>query len=135
MTLASSMKTNPVKLPFSVADTTAGPVLRWENDRLTVEFSDYLQATRRIAFNDVCHFEWIVEDELDPTISPYDGVVEVLDSPVLARLTEIGEISPDKENAHRHWVIGFNEVAAYLVVIFRDFDLMECESSLERKTS
>lgn len=129
------MKTKPVKLPFSVADTTAGPVLRWEKDRLTVEFSDCLQATRRIAFNDVCHFEWLVEDELDPTIFPYDGVVEVLDSPVLARLTEIGEISPDKENAHRHWVIGFNEVAAYLVVISRDFDLIECESSLERKTS
>ena len=135
MTLASSMKTKPVKLPFSVADTTAGPVLRWENERLTVEFSDYLRARCHITFNQVCHFEWLVEDELDSTIFPYDGVVEVLDSPVIARLTELGEISPEQENARRHWVIGFNEVAAYLVVIFRDFDLVERESSLERKTS
>lgn len=129
------MKTNPVKFPISIADTTAGPVLRWEDDRLTVEFSDYLQTRCCVTFNEVCHFEWLVEDELDSTIFPYDGIVEVLESPLIARLTKIGEISPDKENAQRHWVIGFNEVAAYLVVIFRDFDLMERESLLERQSS
>lgn len=129
------MKTKPVKFPFSIADTTAGPLLRWESERLTVEFSDYLQARCQIAFNEVCHFEWLVEDELDSTIFPYDGAVEVVESPVIARLTAIGEISQGIGTGYRHWVIGFNEVGAKLVVIFRDFDLMEPKTSLERRPS
>lgn len=129
------MKTKPVNFPFSVADTTAGPVLRWENERLTVEFSDYLQTRCNVTFNEVCHFEWLVEDELDSTIFPYDGAVEVVESPVIARLTAIGQISPGIGTGYRHWVIGFNEVGAKLVVIFRGSDLMERESSLERQTS
>jgi hypothetical protein len=69
------MKTKPVSFPFSVADTTAGPALRWESERLTVEFSDYLKTPCHLVFSDVCHFEWLAEDELDSTIFSYDGVV------------------------------------------------------------
>ena len=125
------MKTGPVSFPFSVADTTAGPVLRWESERLTVEFSDYLKAPCHLVFRGVCHFEWLVEDELDSKIFPYDGAVEVVESPIIARLAEIGEISADARNGYRHWVIGFNEVGAYLVVIFQDLDLAEPEPSLK----
>ena len=122
------MKTKPISFPFSVADTTSGPVLRWESERLTVEFSDYLKSPCHLVFSEVCHFEWLVEDELDSTIFSYDSAVEVVESPIIARLTEIGEISANTRSGYRHWVIGFNEVGAYLVVIFRNLDWIGAET-------
>ena len=129
------MKTKPVGLPFSVADAIAGPELHWANDRLTLAFSDFLGAPRIIGFNEVSHFEWLAEDELDPAVFPYDRVVEVVDSPVIARLVETGAVSDHAKNGCRHWVIGFNEACAYLVVIFRDFDFVAAESGSDKLPS
>lgn len=128
------MKTRPADFPFSVADTSAGPELRWANDRLTVGFIDYQGTPCLIRFNDVSHFEWMAGDELDPKIFAYDNVVEVIDSPIINRLIEIGEISESLKGDYRHWVIGFNEAGAYLVVIFRDFESIDPETQIERQS-
>jgi hypothetical protein len=128
------MRTRPADFPFSVADTSAGPELHWANDRLIVEFNDYQGNLCRIRFNDVSHFEWVAEDELDPKIFAYDNVVEVIHSPIIHRLIEIGEISESLKGDYRHWVIGFNEAGAYLVVIFRDFDSIDPENRIERES-
>ena len=128
------MKTRSVDFPFPVADTSAGPQLHWATDRLTVEFNDYQGSPCLVRFNDVPHFEWVAEDELDPKIFAYDNVVEVVDSPIIHRLIKIGEIPEFQKGDYRHWVIGFNEVGAYLVVIFRDFDSIQPETPLERRS-
>jgi hypothetical protein len=115
------MRTKSVSFPFSVADTSAGPVIQWENGQLTVGFSDYREVPCRVVFDEVSHFEWLVEDELDSRVFAYDGIVEVIDSPLIARLVEIGEMTSETRGQFRHLVIGFNEVSAYLVVVCRAF--------------
>jgi hypothetical protein len=118
------MKTKPVSFPFSVADTSAGPVIKWENDRLTVEFSDYLETACQVCFDEVPHFEWLTDGELDPGIFPYDGVVEVIESPLIDRMVKSGGIAEGWRGEYRHLVIGFNEVGAYLVIVCRRFEAM-----------
>jgi hypothetical protein len=111
------MRTKPVSFPFPVADTSSGPAIQWENGKLTVGFSDYEETPCRIIFDEVSHFEWLAEDELDSKIFAYDGVVEVIDSTLIDRLVQIGVIAPESRSRFRHLVIGFNEVSAYLVVV------------------
>ena len=111
--------TKPFVFPFPVADTESGPVVQWDSYSLTLQFTDYQANQCEVVFRDVSHFEFLVEDELDSTIYQYDGAVEVIDSPVIARLVEIGDISSDEAESFRHLVIGFNEIGAYLAVICR----------------
>ena len=115
----TTVKTKRFAFPFAVADTEDGPVVTWESHSLLLQFTDYLSNRCEVAFRDVSHFEFLVEDELDSTIYQYDGAVEVIDSPVIARLIEIGDIAGDEAKDFRHLVIGFNEIGAYLVVVCR----------------
>ena len=113
-------KTKPFAFPFPVADTDSGPVVQWKDHSLHLQFTDYLTNQCEVIFDDVSHFEFLVEDELDPSVYDYDGVVEMIDSPVIARLIEIGDISSQDAKNFHHIIIGFNEIGSYLVVIFRN---------------
>jgi hypothetical protein len=115
------MQTKPVSFPFPVADTSTGPVIQWKNDRLTVEFSDHEDAACLVSFHEVPHFEWLTDGELDPGVFPYDGVVEVIESPLIDRMVKSGGIAGGWKDEYRHLVIGFNEVGAYLVIVCRRF--------------
>ena len=116
------MQTKAVSFPFSVADTSAGPVIKWDNDRLTVEFRDYREEACRVSFDEVPHFAWLTEGELDPAVFPYDGVVEVIESPLIDQIVKSGGIAEDWRGEYRHLVIGFNEAGAYLVIVCRRFE-------------
>ncbi len=115
-------RTKSFPFPFPVADTEAGPILNWDSQILTLNFTDYQNVARAVRFLEVSHFELLVEDELDCTIYQYDGAVEVLDSPLIARLVEIGEISQGDSASFKHLVIGFNEVGSFLVVVCRTLE-------------
>lgn len=116
------MQTKTVSFPFSVADTSAGPAIKWDNDQLTVEFSDYQEGACRVSFDEVPHFEWLTDGELDPCAFPYDGVVEVIDSPLIDQMVKSGGIAEGWKGEYRHLVIGFNEVGSYLVIVCRRFE-------------
>ena len=112
-------KTKPFGLPFPVADTECGPVLKWERECLTVSFTTLMKDPVELIFEDVPHFEWVAEGVLDPRSHPDDGAVRVVDSPLIKRFVEIGTLTR-KEAAHcTHAVIGFNELGTYLVIVFR----------------
>ncbi|MFC7339631.1 hypothetical protein ACFQY0_20750 [Haloferula chungangensis] len=115
-------RTKSFPFPFPVADTEAGPVLNWDSQTLSLNFTDYQNIARTVRFVEVSHFELLVEDELDCTIYHYDGAVEVLDSPLIAKLVEIGEINQGDSVSFKHLVIGFNEVGAFLVVVCRSLE-------------
>ena len=112
------MKTKPLAFP-SVADTEAGPELRWVSGDLFVEFHDYRNEPQRVQFIDVPQFELLDESELDSTVFAYDGAIEVNGSTLIRRLVEIGSIRDAESEVYRHLVIGFNEIGAFLVVICR----------------
>ncbi|MCG8509055.1 MAG: hypothetical protein MI741_07480, partial [Rhodospirillales bacterium] len=71
----------------------------------------------------VPHFRFVSEDELDSYVYQYDAVVEVVDSQLIKRLAELGEIADGEVEAFHHVVIGFNETGAYLIVVFRDLEV------------
>ena len=124
-----AIRTKPYSFPFPVADTEAGPTLNWDSQILTVAFTDYHSIARTVRFCEVSHFELVVEDELDCTIYQYDGAVEVIDSPLIARLIDIGEIPSDDSGSFKHLVIGFNEVGAFLVVVCRTLETEEAQQA------
>jgi hypothetical protein len=121
------MRTESFDFPFPVADTESGPVIQWKAHSLLLEFTDYLGNLCRVEFSEVPHFEFLSEDELNAGLYRYDGVVEVLDSPVISRLIEIGEIAAAESGRFHHLVIGFNEIGSYLVVICRSIAKMQPE--------
>ena len=116
------MKTKPLAFP-SVADTEAGPEIRWASGDLTVEFRDWQGVAHSARFIDVPHFELLGEGELDSAMFACDGAVEVSESPLIGQLAGPGAISD--ANDYRHLVIGFNEIGSFLVVICRDFNMGE----------
>lgn len=122
--------TKPFSFPFPVADTESGPVIEWDSHALNLRFTDYLSNRCEVVFRDVSHFEFLVEDELDSRIYQYDGAVEVVDSPVIAKLIEIGDIPAGEAEHFRHLVIGFNEIGAYLVVVCRDLESKRAEQDV-----
>ena len=116
------MQTKRYPFPFPVADTNAGPVVTWAAYTLSVEFTDYQAIQRRVVFHEVPHFEFVSEDELDSTIFQYDGAVEVLNSPLISKLVEVGEITASEAKEFQHLAIGFNEIGSYLVVVCRSIE-------------
>lgn len=121
------LRTKSFAFPFPVADTEEGPRFTWDSFTLTLEFVDYLGISREVHFTGVSHYELLSEDELDSKVFQYDGAVEVLDSPLVDRLIEIGEITADERRSFRHLVIGFNEIGSYLVVVYRSLDTTKAE--------
>jgi len=116
------MQTKAISLPFSVAAASLKKKIKWDNDRLTVEFTDYQETACQISFDEVPHFEWLSDGELDPGIFPYDGVVEVIGSPLIDQIVKAGGIAESWRGEYRHLVIGFNEVGSYLVIVCRRFE-------------
>ncbi|MEM7244475.1 MAG: hypothetical protein AAF533_03990 [Acidobacteriota bacterium] len=114
------MKTRPFSLPCAVADTQAGPVMRWERSDLTLSFTDYQDEPCCLRFEDVPHFELLADGELDGRVFFDDGAVEVLGSPVMAKLVEVGALTDSEAEAHRHVVIGFNEIGSFLSIVYRN---------------
>ena len=131
----TTVMTKPFAFPFAVADTESGPVVTWDSYSLLLQFTDYRSNRCEVMFRDVSHFEFLVEDELDSKNYQYDGVVEVVGSPVIARLIEIGDISRDEAQHLRHLVIGFNEIGAYLVVVCRDLGPKPAEGGADQSTA
>ena len=115
--------------PFPVADTEGGPVITWRAFDLRLTFTDYLGNDCEAIFREVSHYELLVEDELDSTIYRYDGVVEVVDSPIIQKLVEIGDITKAESRDYQHIVIGFNEIGSYLVVICRTVETKLAEQA------
>ena len=115
------MQTRTFSLPFSVADAEEGPIIKWEKYSLLIQFKSFENRTCEIAFFEVSHFEFLVEDELDSKIFQYDGAVEILDSQTTNNLVSIGEISKEEASSFRHVVIGFNEIGSYLSVVFKGY--------------
>jgi len=87
-----------------------GPVIQWSRHSLFLEFTDWREDPRRVEFREVPHFEFVLEDELTPGAYQYDGTVEVVDSPLIARLVELGEINAADRKHFHHIIIGFNEI-------------------------
>ncbi len=116
------MDTRPLVFP-SVADTEAGPELQWALGDLFVRFRDWKDEPHEVQFIDVPHFEFLGEGELDTAVFACDGALEVIDSPLIARLVNVGEICEAEADAYRHLVIGFNEIGSFLVVVCSDLNL------------
>lgn len=118
------VRTKPYSFPYSVIDLEKGPVISWATFTLSLSFIDFLGENREIEFHDVTHFELVSEDEFDSRFFRNDEIVEVIDSPIIAKLIDIGEIHKDDAFAFRHIVIGFNEIGSYLVVIFLELEII-----------
>ncbi|MEO0474892.1 MAG: hypothetical protein AAF085_02820 [Planctomycetota bacterium] len=114
-------RTKRFSLPFPVADTEAGPCIVWDSFTLKASFTDYCGKLREFCFSELSHFEFVSEDELDSNLYQYDGAVEVLNSQIISRLIEIGEIPETDRQDYHHVVVGFNEIGSYLVVVFKSF--------------
>jgi len=112
-------KTKSINFPCSVADTESGPKIVWEKQKLILEFQSYLKEACIVQFGEVDHFELLVEDELDSELYHYDGAVEVLESEIIDRLVAIGNIDKSDASNYKHYVIGFNEIGAYISVVFK----------------
>ena len=55
------MKVRSFNLPFSVADTESGPIIKWENFQLKVTFHSYQNLECDLVFEEVTHFELLAE--------------------------------------------------------------------------
>ncbi|WP_035601253.1 hypothetical protein [Haloferula sp. BvORR071] len=118
---------NIQRLPFPpVADTEAGPVIRWESGDLIVEFRDYKTEEHHVQFVDVPHFALLGEGEMDGSKFAYDSSMEVINSPLIASLVKHGAIF---SNDYRHLVIGFNEIGSFLEVVCRDLKVSSGSAS------
>ncbi|MCX7554759.1 hypothetical protein OS175_12830 [Marinicella sp. S1101] len=115
------MQTRSFRLPFSVADTEEGPIIKWDKYSLLVQFKSFENRACEIVFSEVSHFEFLVEDELDSKIFQYDGAIEIIDSQTINNLVSIGEISKEEISSFHHVVIGFNEIGSYLSVVFKGY--------------
>ena len=120
--IMSEIRTKLFSFPFSVADIEKGPGIEWDFFTLRLKFTDYLENHCEVTFRDVSHFEFLVEDELDAKNYPSDGAVQVLDSPLIAKLVEIGELTEEESKDFQHLVVGFNGIGSFLVVVYRDLD-------------
>lgn len=107
------------RFPCSVADTESGPKITWENHNLKIEFESYQCEKCTINFEEVSHFEFLLDVELDSKLYQYDGVVEVLESEIIKKLISVGEINENEAKNYKHIVIGFNEIGSYVSVVFK----------------
>ena len=128
------VKTRRITFPFPVADTLEGPTITWDSFSLLLKFTDYQSQQCVVHFEDVSHYEFLVEDELDSKSYQYDGAVEVINSTLIERLVEIGEVDRSDSAHFRHIVIGFNEIGAYLVVVCRGFEPRKAEQAVPPKS-
>jgi len=119
----SKLRTQRFRFPFMVADTEAGPDIRWRKFGLTLRFTTPQGERCCVEFSDVEHFELLSDTELDPKLFPDDGVVEVVDSPLVQRLVSSGSLTGAETPDLKHLVIGFNEIGSYLVILFRAMEV------------
>ena len=113
------MKIEPLSSNAPTGYTISGPVIRWDQFNLFIEFEDYMQVEWQLEFKEVDNFKLFSSD--DPYVSDItdDGIYEVLDSPLLASLIACGEI--DEGEGYKHWLIGFNEIGSFIEVVFINY--------------
>jgi hypothetical protein len=112
-------------LPVSVADTEAGPDINWSRYHLSVSFTTYQNVRVSLEFDDVPHFEFRSDVEIDPAVFHDDGAVEILNSPIIKKLVEVGEFSVEESSEYKHIAIGFNEIGSNVSIVFKNMRCVE----------
>jgi hypothetical protein len=120
-----SIRTKKSEFPFPVADTNEGPSISWKDFSLTLEFTTYQDLKCKILFENVSHFEFLSEDEIDAKIYPYDNVVELVESPIIEKLVSVGEIGREESKSSKHIHIGFNEISSNLSIVYEKLKVLE----------
>ncbi|WP_154223313.1 hypothetical protein [Marinicella rhabdoformis] len=118
-------KTKRFPFDFPVADIEDGPIIKWDKYKLSLEFTSYQCELCVVEFEDVPHFKLVCEEEMDPDLYPYDGVVEVFNSSLIKKLYASGEF--DESDQFKHIVIGLNEISSYLIIVFKTINFKNAE--------
>ena len=115
-----NMKLKTAKCSASTADTEQNPVIKWDSFQLCIEFSDYQNISWLLKFTEVSHFCLHSSDENLFSNTSDDGVYEVVDSELIKSLIKCGEI--EESDDYNHWLIGFNEIGAFVEVVFNKYE-------------